>query len=226
MTEDQIFKRALEEELIQDIRRYEELPKHRFSFELRRKMKKLMSVKKLPFIRLRNISFKKAVSIAVAVAFISVLSSSNAGINVLCGKYKLKDYGHNSVFHVSNREDKPKVLKEKYAVTVDVSCYERREVVSVGNEHCVIYKHKESDKCFAFSQSTFDAADRVVFNTENAIIRPEEVTVGDNEAFYFTTYLNETVLTWECGDYYFFVMSYGHTFEEILDIAESIEKVR
>lgn len=129
MTDDIIIAQALEAELRADIQAYDKLPQYKVPDVLTNEYQSLSeTVRKLKTKRQRKpVTIKRRLLIAaIIVAVMAVLTGRITVITRHLGAFTVKQYDVFSMLTISNIEDSPLILTEKYRLVMDDSQYTKR----------------------------------------------------------------------------------------------------
>ena len=130
-----------------------------------------------------------------------------------------------SYLYISDYENAPKTLKEKYRLGIDLSNYTERIVEDNEYSYMVEYKDTEKNITFIYEQMTKEFAEQLFLNTEDAIVMPVEIKVHENKGLYFVTHYGAHLILWDNGDYILDISAYGIGKDELILMAESVQKV-
>lgn len=228
MNESEIIKSALKERLLTDIEFYNSFPTHRFSYRFNKRMKKLIKEhtgcqsKKDK----RYIPLNRKLKIALIVAILAVLLTGAAyGVYTIWGKYLIKDYNLYSMLYISEPQNAPRILEEKYEINWDLNNYEKIVYLDIENQYFAEYHNNSNDIGISFEQSTYEVGEQTFINTENALVAPCKITINGYEGMYFETYYGEKVIIWCTENYVFSVTGAKIGKNELISVAESVKKV-
>ena len=173
MTDDIIIAQALEAELRADIQAYDKLPQYKVPRRLDKRISKLIrnSEKTQKTKRQHKpVTIKRRLLIAaIIVAVMAVLTGGITVITRYLGAFTVKQYDVFSMLTISNIEDSPLVLTEKYRLVMDDSQYTKKVIDDYEFTSTMFYSDKENGKYLCFSQSVKGMYETVRLNTENAI---------------------------------------------------------
>lgn len=224
----EMYAQALRFSMESDIAEYEKQPNHKFSRRFERRMKKLISqVNTLQYTPVRaRMPLKKALAIAAIIVLASTLlvGATIAGYK-LWESFYVRDYSDFSTLYISQIEGAPKTLEEKYDIGADMSGYVR--TVTFENEYmfCVDYTVSDTDKWFSFEQTTRGISEQTWLDTEDAIVMPREVTVSGYKGFFCQDKYGARVLVWDTGDYILSAGGNPISEEELMRLAESVQRI-
>lgn len=151
------------------------------------------------------------------------------GITVITrnlGAFTVKQYDVFSMLTISNIEDSPLVLTEKYRLVMDDSQYTKKVIDDYEFTSTMFYSDKANGKYLCFSQSVKGMYETMRLNTENAITYPETVKLDNNRnAIYFETYNREKVLIWELDESIIEISASGFSKNELIELSKFVQKV-
>lgn len=230
MTDDIIIAQALEAELRADIQAYDKLPQYKVPRHLDKRISKLIrnSEKTQKTKRQRKpVTLKRRLLIAaIIVAVMAVLTGGITVITRNLGAFTVKQYDVFSMLTISNIEDSPLVLTEKYRLVMDDSQYTKKVIDDYEFTSTMFYSDKANGKYLCFSQSVKGMYETVRLNTENAITYPETVKLDNNRnAIYFETYNREKVLIWELDESIIEISTSGFSKNELIELSKFVQKV-
>lgn len=225
MNENEIIKYALKEKLLADVKFYNSLPDHRFSYRFTRKMRKLLKGNIHSEVKIDKFTpLKFKIKYAIIAAIVAVLFiGASFGVYVLWQKYQVKDYGLYSMLHISEAENAPKILEEKYEIGLDLNEYQEIIHTDLEIEFFAEYRSLKNETVITYSQSTYEVGEQTFINTENALIMPCEIMINGCEGIYFETYYGEKCIIW-CNESYIFTVS-GSCIgrNELISIVETVK---
>lgn len=230
MTDDIIIAQALEAELRADIQAYDKLPQYKVPRRLDKRISKLIrnseKTQKTKWQR-KPVTLKRRLLIAaIIVAVMAVLTGGITVITRNLGAFTVKQYDVFSMLTISNIEDSPLVLTEKYRLVMDDSQYTKKVVGDYEFIYTMLYSDKANGKYLCFSQSVKGMYETMRLNTENAITYPETVKLDDNRnAIYFETYNREKVLIWELDESIIEISASGFSKNELIELSKFVQKV-
>lgn len=226
MDEYSVFAEALRTALAEDIAEYSRLPDHRFSRRFERRMKKLLRTPPALQLNSRRIPLRRSLVVAVLVVFLALIATgATFAVYKLWEQYRIEDEGLYSYLYISDYENAPKTLKEKYRLGIDLSSYTERIVEDNEYSYMVEYKDTKKNITFIYEQMTKEFAEQLFLNTEDAIVKPIEIKVHENKGLYFVTYYGAHLILWDNGDYILDISAYGIGKDELILIAKSVQKV-
>lgn len=230
MTDDIIIAQALEAELRADIQAYDKLPQYKVPRSLDKRISKLIrnSEKTQKTKRQRKpVTLKRRLLIvAIIVAVMAVLTGGITVITRNLGAFTVKQYDVFSMLTISNIEDSPLVLTEKYRLVMDDSQYTKKVIDDYEFTSTMFYSDKANGKYLCFSQSVKGMYETMRLNTENAITYPETVKLDNNRnAIYFETYNREKVLIWELDESIIEISASGFSKNELIELSKFVQKV-
>lgn len=230
MTDDIIIAQALEAELRADIQAYDKLPQYKVPRSLDKRISKLIrnSEKTQKTKRQRKpVTLKRRLLIvAIIVAVMAVLTAGITVITRNLGAFTVKQYDVFSMLTISNIEDSPLVLTEKYRLVMDDSQYTKKVIDDYEFTSTMFYSDKANGKYLCFSQSVKGMYETMRLNTENAITYPETVKLDNNRnAIYFETYNREKVLIWELDESIIEISASGFSKNELIELSKFVQKV-
>ena len=227
MTEDEIFAAALQETMLADIAEYEKEPYHKFSHKFERKMKKLfLQQTATPKTENKRIPLKRKLTVALLVVLISAFVAGCASLAYyLWNKFKIEDYGLYSLLNLTDIENAPTSLEERYEIGADMSVYSENILTDESFHYWAEYSNHENTVIISFMQYTKEVCQNVVLNTEDAIVMPTEVSVNNCNGIFYQTYYGAMVLIWDNGNYVLNLSVNGISQDELFTLAESVRKV-
>lgn len=230
MTDDIIIAQALEAELRADIQAYDKLPQYKVPRHLDKRISKLIrnSERTQKTKRQRKpVTLKRRLLIAaIIVAVMAVLTGGITVITRNLGAFTVKQYDVFSMLTISNIEDSPLVLTEKYRLVMDDSQYTKKVIDDYEFTSTMFYSDKANGKYLCFSQSVKGMYETMRLNTENAITYPETVKLDNNRnAIYFETYNREKVLIWELDESIIEISASGFSKNELIELSKFVQKV-
>lgn len=230
MTDDITIAQALEAELRADIQTYDKLPQYKVPRSLDKRISKLIRnsdrVSKTKR-QHKPVSLRRRLLIAaIIVAVMAVLTGGITVITRHLGAFTVKQYDVFSMLTISNIEDSPLILTEKYRLVMDDSQYTKKVVDDYEFVYTMFYSDKANGKYLCFSQSVKGMYETVRLNTENAITYPETIKLDDNRnAIYFETYNHEKVLIWELDESIIEISGSGFSKNELIELSKFVQKV-
>lgn len=227
MTNDEMIAKALIADFEREIALYEKIPHHFFSLKFRKKMKLLMNPNHKKYEILNNkVSFKKSATIAIIAVLIMIfLTGATFAVYKMWEQFRIRDYHIYSMLYIDDYENSPKTLEKRYYLPLNEDIYTEEVLLDECFEHWTSYKKYDSHICISFCQMTKETAEQIFINTENALVMPMEVMIGDCRGIYFETYYEEKMIIWDCGDYILDISGYGIGQNELFSLAESVQKV-
>ena len=163
---------------------------------------------------------------AIIVAVMAVLTGGITVITRHLGAFTVKQYDIFSMLTISNIEDSPLILTEKYRLVMDDSQYTKKVVDDYEFVYTMFYSDKANGKYLCFSQSVKGMYETVRLNTENAITYPETIKLDDNRnAIYFETHNHEKVLIWELDESIIEISASGFGKNELIGLSKFVQKV-
>lgn len=230
MTDDIIIAQALEAELRADMQAYDKLPQYKVPRSLDKRISKLIrnSERTQKTKRQRKpVTLKRRLLIAaIIVAVMAVLTGGITVITRHLGAFTVKQYDVFSMLTISNIEDSPLVLTEKYRLVMDDSQYTKKVVGDYEFVYTMLYSDKANGKYLCFSQSVKGMYETMRLNTENAITYPETIKLDNNRnAIYFETYNREKVLIWELDESIIEISASGFSKNELIELSKFVQKV-
>lgn len=223
MTNDEKIALALEKALNDDIAEYEKLPDHSFSPEFERKMKALFKngiTEEKQKSRLR-IGRRLPAAVIIALSAFLLMGATTAAY-VLWNNFHVQDRGLYSLLNITDVEDCPKTLEERYELTADLSGFTKNVISDNDLSYYVEYDNIEKGIHIAFSQDTKNSA--IALNTEDALL-PREATVNGFNGIYFETKYGTKELIWDTGDYLISLSVKGISENDLFELAKFVQKV-
>lgn len=227
MNDQEKFARALQSALDADIAEYEKLPDVKISYRFERRMKKLFRAQH-PEMRLSGVRLplRRSVKYAVLAALLAVvLTGATFAVYRLWETYKVKDHSLYSMLYITDIENAPKTLEEKYRLGADMSGYKMRIVQDDMFCFLVEYKLENYDTTIIFSQSTKEFSEQVFINTEDAAVMPTEITINEHKGLYYMTNYGAHYVMWDNGDYIIDISAKGIGKNQLILLAETVQKV-
>lgn len=223
MTNDETFAKALEQALDEEIAECENLPDHKFSRGFDRKMKKLLRSGIAEDQQTSGARVGRRLPIAVIVLIVVfLLMGAVATTYVLWNNFRLQDRGLYTLLHITDVDDCPKTLEERYRLTADLSGFTENVLSDDELMYFVEYENKEKDIKISFSQNIKSTT--YTLNTENKE-PPIEVTVNDCKGIYYETKYGAHVFIWDTGDYLIDLAVSGIGQDELFSLAKFVQKV-
>lgn len=219
-TSENIFKKAVAEALLPEYT--DALPEapeeHIFSKKFERKMKKLISRRRKSYYPLINTGVKRTAWIlGVVIVLSSITVTKVDAIGETLANFYVYILEKFSIIRSPEQEGFPETIEEVYEITYDLSDYEVVYEILDATGNTIEYA--KGDVHISFSQCVKDTV--ITHNTEEADI--ETVMINDVEAMYFVDYMGYGYLTWDNGDYIFY-MNANIEKDMLLDIARSVKK--
>jgi len=229
MNDKEMFASALQSALFADISEYERLPDIKTSRRFERRMKKLLRTHQ-PEIRLSDTRPppRRVVKYAVLVALLAVvLTGATLAVYRLWETYKVKDHSLYSMLYITDIENAPKTLEERYMLGADMSGYDLEIIFQDETCNMINYSKPSGDIVISitFSQATKEFSESMFLNTEDAIEHPTEIIVNGYQGIYLETYNSIKTLIFDVGNYIIVLDGYGISKNELISIAETVQKV-
>ena len=206
----------------------EEFPlDHKFSRRHLRQMKRLfaLSGENSAEKRGRHIPLKKAVVIAlIAVLLTAILTGASMLIYKLWDNYRIRDLDLYSLLEITDIENAPTTLEQRYELGIDLSGYKRKVHIDECFEFMAEYTNENEKKHLVFEQTTKDVYQNVFLNTEDAIVPPVEVEINGYKGLFFESKYEDMVYIMDIDDYMFEIAGGGFTREELAEIVKTIRK--
>lgn len=226
MNENEIIKYALKERLLADIDFYNSYPDHRFSHRFNKRINKLLKEHTTYQSERKNsyIPIKRKMKIALIAIILAVLFTGAAyGVYMIWEKYQIKDYSLYSMLYISESQNAPRILEEKYEIGLDLNEYQEIIHTDLEIEFFAEYRSLKNETVITYSQSTYEVGEQTFINTENALVMPCEMTINGYKGIYFETYYGEKCIIW-CNESYIFTVS-GSCIgrNELISIAETVK---
>ena len=228
MNEQDIFASALQNAVLQDLTEYQKLPDHKFSRRFNRRMKKLLNPPQ-PAIELngRHISFRRSAVIAMlAILLAALLTGATLAVYKLWASYRIEDNTLFSILCLTDTEGSLRTLEEIYGIGADMSSYDYNTVDQSEYYNIAHYSkmNGEHEIEVIFSQTTKEMYKKVYINTENAEVMPEEILINGYKGVYFETHNNMHDIIFTTDEYAFEILGYGISKDELISIAETVQK--
>ncbi len=226
MNEQDIFAMALQEFLAWEIDEYQKIPDHRFSLRFNKKMKRLLYTPPVFELKGRRIPLKRAITAAMLVIILAaLLTGATFAVYKLWENYRIEDNSLYSMLYIADIENSPETLEEEYRIGADMSGYAERIIQD--DEYCYLveYSLTDTDTIIIFSQTTKEFSEQALLNTENAFVMPIEILINGCKGYYFMTYYGSHYIMWDNGDYIIDMSAYGISKDELIILAETVQKV-
>ncbi|MGN1118711.1 MAG: DUF4367 domain-containing protein, partial [Oscillospiraceae bacterium] len=223
----QLIALALQNDFDAELAVYESMPKHRFSLRFKRRMRKLLGGG-VPECETKHIPLRKAVTLAIiTVILLAFITGATLLIYKLWDKFQLHDVGEHSFLVALDIEGAPMTLEEKYRLGIDLSGYSETVLSDDEYEYWAEYHELNGNRVIGFSQSIKEQYQDESFwlNTENAMVMPMEIMVNNCKGIFFQNYLGDMEIIWDCGDYIIQVGGYSFSKDELILLAETVQKV-
>ena len=226
MNIDKLIAKALLNDLEKDIDQYNSLPDHHFSLRFKRKMRKLLSggtnslVLKTP-----HFSLRKSMKLALIVLVTALITGAAFAAYKLWDNYRIRDMRTYSFLDITNIDDAPSTIKERYSVSVSTDGYFENVLLNDEYNYWVEYTHQKNGTAFSLQQTVKSSYQNVFLNTEDSLENPSEILISGYHGIYFETHDGEKCIIWDQGDYILDVSCYGISKCELIRIAESVQKV-
>lgn len=222
MTDDEMFSTALDRALADEIAECEKLPDHKFSRGFERKMKNLLksAAEERCTSRLRVGRLPAAVIVIISVL---LFTGAAATTYVLWNNFRLQDRGLYTLLHITDVENCPTTLEERYRLTADLSWFTENIFLDDEYTYFVEYENKEKTIKIEFKQQTKHGISKTL-NTED-MDSPIEVTVNGYNGIYYGTKYGSHVYIWDSGDYLFELGAGGISKDELFSLTKFVQKV-
>lgn len=227
MNNNQLIALALQNDFNAELAVYESMPEHRFSLRFRRRMRKLLGGG-VPEWETKHIPLRKAVTLAIiTVILLAFITGATLLIYKLWDKFQLHDVGEHTFLVALDIEGAPTTLEEKYRLGIDLSGYSENVLSDDEYEYWAEYHELNGNRVIGFSQSIKEQYQDESFwlNTENAMVMPMEIMVNNCKGIFFQNYLGDMEIIWDCGDYIIQVGGYSFSKDELILLAETVQKV-
>lgn len=191
---------------------------HEFSEEFEKKMNKLIKKRNLPFYMLINTAGKRIAGIAIGI----IVALSAAVISIEALREGFVDFitmifGDHSVVCSVETENAPEIIEEIYGITADMSGYE--VIFEEHGAYTIHIGYAKDNNVIIFKQ--YIKNKEINYNTENSEIL--SVDINGREAIYYLDKHNYHNIIWDNG-YYTFFLSSDISKDELISLAESVEK--
>ena len=228
MNEQDIFAMALQDFLTWEIAEYQKISDHRFSLRFNKKMKRLLYTPPVFELQGRRIPLKRAITAAMLVIILAaLLTGATFAVYKLWENYRIEDNSLYSMLYIADIENSPETLEEEYRIGADMSGYDFEVILQ--HEYCnmVNYSKPNGDITISitFSQTTKEFSEQLFLNTENAIVQPTEIVINGYQGIYFETYNNIHAVIWSTDKYVFYISGYEISKNELISLAEAVQKV-
>ncbi|MBD5129859.1 MAG: DUF4367 domain-containing protein [Ruminococcaceae bacterium] len=222
MTNDEKITKALEQALYDDISEYEKLPDHKFSRGFDKKMKRLIRDELETEKSAVHTRVGRRLPIAVIVVIATfLLMGAAATTYYLWNNFRLQGHGLYTLLHITDVDDCPKTIEERYRLTADLSGFTENVICDDELMYFVEYENKEKGIKFSFSQNTKHVS--IMLNTEGKE-PPIEVTVNGCNGIYYETKYEDCVIIWDIGDYLLEIGASGIGQNELYSLAKFVQK--
>lgn len=215
------FKKALSDSINEEYNKLiPEMEMHTFSPEFEKKMKKLIHRRKKPYYKFVNTVGKRAACITAAF----ILASSTAIISVEALRTKFPGFFINTkkTHSTIKSEDKtncPETIEEIYGITYDLNGFTVDFKDYDKYNRNITYKNRDIQ--LSFEQHAKLSYDEDI-NTEDAVLH--NIEINGSHGIYFLDNHNYDNIIWDNGDYVF-LLSSNIGKNELIEIAESVQKV-
>lgn len=224
MNNDEIFAMVLEQALDEEIAECENLPDHKFSRGFEHKMKKLLRSGIAEDQQTSSALVGRRLPIAVIVVIVTfLLMGAAATTYVLWKHFRLQDRGLYTLLHITDVDDCPKTLEERYRLTADLSGFTENVLSDDEILYFIEYENKEKDIKISFQQEPKYGVSKML-NTED-MESPVKVTVNGCKGIYYETKYGSHVLVWDTGDYLIDLGAYNISKNDLFMLAEFVQKV-
>lgn len=224
MTNDEMFAKALEQALDEEIAECAKLPDHNFSRRFDRKMKNLLRSGIAEDHQTSSARVGRRLPIAVIVVIATFLLMGAAATYCPWNNFRLQDRGLYTLLHITNVDDCPKTLEERYMLTADLSGFTENIIVDTYYDYTVEYRNSENTITITFEQIVKNAAQNIFINTENATVL-QEIDINGCNGIYFVTQYHDGVLFWDTGAYIIQLSSNGIGEYELFSLTQFVQKV-
>lgn len=227
MTNDEMIAKALKADFAREIAMYKRIPNHIFSQKFKKRMKLLINPNQYEYeMPVKKMPLRKTITFAIiAVILMAFLTGATLAAYKLWDYYRIRDYGLYSMLYISDYKDYPKTLEDRYRLPMNMSIYTEEIFLDEDFEYWASYEKINSEVSISFFQMTKETAEQMFINTENSLVIPMEVMVGNCKGIYFETYYEEKIIIWDCGDYILDISGYGVSQNELFSLAESVQKI-
>ena len=200
---------------------------HKFSKRFERRIRRLSGKAdiKLRFGRIeKRVPFRKAVTFAVIVVLTATVSLTAIGTH-LWDEFAFDDYDTHTDLFVIDYENAPTQLEDTYRITADMSEYTL--YVRDNDEICYIedFTHIADSSMVTFQFSTKEYLDNTRINTEDALTDLTYIEINGNSGLFFQNLEGGNCLIWTNADYGFLLAANSISKNELIFIAESVQKV-
>lgn len=224
MTNDEKITKALEQALYDDMAEYEKLPDHKFSRGFDKKMKRLFreelaAEKSAPRVRVG----RRLPAAVIIIVSVFLLAGAAATTYYLWKNFRLQDRGLYTLLHITDVENCPNTLEERYELTADLSGFTKNVISDDEILYFVEYENKEKDIKISFIQDTKHGS-TYRLNTEDKA-PPIEVIVNSSNGIYYESKYGNPVLIWDTGDYILNLSAHGISKNDLFLLAEFVQKV-
>lgn len=225
MNIDELISEALKHDLDNDIDMYSSIPDHHFSFRFERKMRKLLSESaNPPVFKTPHFSLRKSLKLALIVAITALVTGAAFASYKLWDNYRIRDMRTYSFLDITNIDDAPPTIQKRYVINVSTDGYSENVLLNDEYNYWVEYT-QENGAAFAFQQTVKSSYQNVLLNTEDPQEKPSEILINGYHGIYFETHDGEKCIIWDHGDYILEVSGYGIGKSELIEIAESVQKI-
>lgn len=226
MNIDKLIAKALLNDLENDITQYNSLPDHHFSLRFKRRMRKLLSGGTNSIVlKTTHLNFKKSMKLALIVLVTALITGAAFAAYKLWDNFRIRDMGIFSFLDITNIDDAPSTINERYSVSVSTDGYFENVLLNDEYNYWVEYTHQKNGTAFSFQQTVKSSYQNVFLNTEDSLENPSEILISGYHGIYFETHDGEKCIIWDQGDYILDVSGYGIGKYKLIGIAESVQKV-
>lgn len=223
MTNDEMFAKALEQALDEEIAECAKLPDHKFSRGFNRKMKELLRSGVAEDRHTSGARVGRRLPIAVIVVIATfLLMGAAATTYVLWNNFHLQERGLFTLLNITDVENCPKTLEERYRLTADLSGFTENVILDDELTYFVEYENKENGIKISFTQSIKKGS--YALNTED-MAQPIEITVNEFNGIYYETKYGTHVFILDIGDYLIDLEGHGIGQSELYSLAKFVQKV-
>ena len=224
MTTDEKITKALKQALYDDILEYKKLPDHKFSRGFDEKMKQLIRDELETEKSAVHTRVGRRLPTAVIVVIATfLLMGAAATTYYLWNNFRLQEHGLYTLLHITDVDDCPKTLEERYRLTADLSEFTENVICDDELMYFVEYKNKEKGIKISFQQETKHGVS-MMLNTEDKE-PPIEVTINGCNGIYYESKYGNPVVIWDTGDYLLILSAHGIGQNDLFMLAKFVEKI-
>lgn len=135
---------------------------------------------------------------AVILAAVAVLAGF--GVFELIKGFRVTDYGTHSFLDViDDIDDAPEYLYKRFYIDADMSGYEKTIISDLTYQYWV--KYEDGDQLITVWQKTIDTLEYTHYNTEEALVPPQEISINGWNGLWFKTRNEGYLYVFNTGEY-------------------------